>query len=110
MQEIVSKKKNIHCCSQFAIQNHRPAMPESKATERLFAQLKETAASLGQGLPAEHRRGTSDANFFGAAGIPTLDGFGPVGLRDHTPEERIHIPSLKDRTDLLSIFLLTLSR
>lgn len=108
LQEIVSHSDNPLCESSLTLLNQRPAMPAEEKTLALFARLQKTAEELGQDLSAEHRRGTSDANYFGAAGVPTLDGFGPIGIRDHTPEERIFIPSLKDRTALLACFLLAL--
>ena len=109
------QKITAHCYSprsqcRLTVLNHRPAMPFGKQTERFLSLLKKTADGLGQNFSTEHRRGTSDANFFGAVGVPTLDGFGPVGIRDHTPEERILIPSLKERTSLLALFLLGLAK
>ena len=59
-------------------------------------------------IEPEHRRGSSDANFFGAAGIPTLDGLGPEGDRDHTPDEYILWPTLASRTVLLTSFIIAL--
>jgi glutamate carboxypeptidase len=85
--------------------NRRPAMPPTEGTRTLFGLLHQVTESLGISIESEHRRGTSDANFFGAAGIPTLDGFGPICEDDHTPSERILIPSLQDRTALLALFL-----
>jgi len=57
-------------------------------------------------IEPEHRRGSSDANFFGSVGIPTIDGFGPIGDLDHTENEYIEISSLNQRANLLAIFLL----
>jgi glutamate carboxypeptidase len=90
---------------RLTVLNHRPAMPPNYRTENMFEALARTANSLGIDLGSEHRRGTSDANYFGSVGIPTLDGFGPVCERDHTPNERIFIPSLAERTALLALFL-----
>ena len=84
-------------------------MPINIKTERLFKRIQETGRGLGQVVNSEHRRGTSDANFFGAAGIPTIDGFGPKGDREHTAEEHIEIGSLKERTALLANVLFDLS-
>ncbi|MGD2246492.1 MAG: M20/M25/M40 family metallo-hydrolase [Candidatus Aminicenantes bacterium] len=108
LREIVSHSDNPLCKSIMTLLNYRPAMPCSQKTNELFARLKNTADELGQELFFEHRRGTSDANYFGAAGVPTLDGFGPIGLNDHTPEESILVSSLKERTALLALFLLDL--
>ncbi|MCJ7581238.1 MAG: M20/M25/M40 family metallo-hydrolase [Candidatus Aminicenantes bacterium] len=108
LQEIASRSDNPLCKSKLTLLNHRPAMPADKKTYSLFSRLQKTSVDLGQNLSTEYRRGTSDANYFGAVGVPTLDGFGPIGVRDHTPEERILISSLKDRTALLACFLLDL--
>ncbi len=91
--------------ADFVVLNSRPAMPETPENASLYLSLRRTAGRLGRSVPKEHRRGTSDANFFGSAGIPTLDGFGPVGDQDHTPHEFIKISSLQDRTRLLAVFL-----
>jgi glutamate carboxypeptidase len=80
-------------------------MPANAKTDKILSQLSQAAEELGQKVSTEHRLGTSDGNFFGAGGVPTLDGFGPIGLNDHTPEERILISTLKARTSLLALFL-----
>lgn len=90
---------------EFEILNSRPAMPETNENAVLFQTLYRSAERLGQSLPREHRRGTSDANFFGSVGIPTLDGLGPIGERDHTPLESIKVSSLQERSHLLAVFL-----
>jgi glutamate carboxypeptidase len=43
---------------------------------------------LDEPLKTEQRGGVSDANVVSAAGVPTLDGFGPYGDGDHTIHER----------------------
>jgi glutamate carboxypeptidase len=90
---------------KLVILNHRPAMPQIEGTRRMFEALRLVADSLGMSIGTEHRRGTSDANYFGAAGVPTLDGFGPVCHDDHTERERILVSSLLGRTCLLAVFL-----
>ena len=91
--------------SEFRVMNYRPAMPETPHTPGLVQILRQLADDLGQEIGTEHRRGTSDANFFGSAGVPTLDGWGPVCEHDHTDREYIRISSLNERTILLSLFL-----
>jgi glutamate carboxypeptidase len=110
VQKIASAQKNPLCTSLATILNHRPAMPKDPKTDEFVSRLRQIAEELGQEVHTEHRQGTSDGNFFGAEGIPTLDGFGPIGLYDHTPNERILISSLKARTALLALFLLDLGR
>jgi glutamate carboxypeptidase len=105
LHEIVSHSGNPQCKSSMTILNRRPAMPCNQTTKDLYARLTKTAVELDQELSLENRRGTSDVNYFGAAGVPTLDGFGPIGVMDHTPDERILVASLKERTALLAFFL-----
>jgi glutamate carboxypeptidase len=104
-RRIVQESVQPQCRCEYAILNHRPAMPASEVTEKMFRELRQLAESLGISLRAEHRRGTSDANYFGAAGVPTLDGFGPICEGDHTSSERILISSLRTRTTLLALSL-----
>jgi glutamate carboxypeptidase len=98
------------CESGITVLNHRPAMPATEASEALYSVLERAGQSVGIRVGREHRSGTSDANFFGAAGVPTLDGLGPVCHDDHTPRERIHIPSLAARTSVLAVLLAELGR
>lgn len=105
VRQIVEDRNQSECGCEFVVLNHRPAMPATTETQDMFRSLKECADSLGMPLKAEHRLGTSDANFFGAAGVPTIDGLGPICVGDHTHEERILISSLPERTVLLALFL-----
>jgi glutamate carboxypeptidase len=110
IMEEVSQSVQRGCRSEFEIFNERPAMPLSDSTEQFFQNIRAVGIRIGQDISKNHRRGTSDANFFGAAGVPTLDGLGPVSMKDHTPEEFIKVSSLKDRTVLLALFLLELGK
>jgi glutamate carboxypeptidase len=105
VKKIVSRSLQSQCSTQLEMRNYRPAMPFNEKTKKMLFRLEEVAGKLEQDISTEHRRGTSDGNYFGSVGIPTLDGFGPIGVDDHTPNERIWIPSLKTRTALLALFL-----
>ncbi|UCH95533.1 MAG: M20/M25/M40 family metallo-hydrolase [Candidatus Aminicenantes bacterium] len=98
------------CYSEFEVMNSRPAMPETSHTPLLMQMVRQIARDLDQEVGPEHRRGTSDANFFGSFAVPTLDGWGPVCDNDHTSDEFIKIPSLKQRTGLLCLFLVEYGR
>ncbi len=68
--------------------------------------LLDAAERLGPllGTPVGRRRtgGSSDGCWTAAAGIPTLDGLGPVGGHDHSPDEYIDIHSWPARCGLLA--------
>jgi glutamate carboxypeptidase len=93
------------CSCDMEVLNHRPAMPTTEGSEALYGTLTKVARSVSATVGREHRSGTSDANYFGSAGVPTLDGLGPVCHDDHTLKERILIPSLSGRTTLLALLL-----
>lgn len=76
--------------------SYRPVW-ERITDQSLFEMARSLGAELGQSIEAEPRGGTADVNWFGAEGIPSLDGLGPIGFDDHTPKERIVLQSLFDR-------------
>jgi glutamate carboxypeptidase len=110
IKTILTVPSHPGCRSEFEIVNSRPLMPANNNDGELSRMIQQVGKSLGQEITLEHRRGTSDANFFGSFGVPTLDGFGPIADKDHTPEEFIKISSLKERTALLTMFLLEYGR
>ena len=50
--------------------------------------------------------GVSYANLVAAIGVPVLDGLGPVGGLDHSPDEYILVSSIVPRTALLALLML----
>jgi len=104
--EIMAVNHQPGCHSEFEVLNSRPAMPYTGRNRGLIELVQNTGEELGLQIPTEHRRGTSDANFFGSYGVPTLDGLGPLSEHDHTENEYIRISSLFERTLLLSVCIL----
>jgi glutamate carboxypeptidase len=54
--------------------------------------------------------GASDANTTSGMGVPTIDGLGPIGGMDHSPEEYLEVESIVPRTALLAALLLEVGR
>ena len=54
--------------------------------------------------------GASDANTTSGMGVPTIDGLGPIGGMDHSPEEYLEVDSIVPRTALLAALLLEVGR
>jgi glutamate carboxypeptidase len=106
IQAVVAARGLEGCSSDLLILNERPAWARSRGTQALAELAKAAGEELGQTIGEEHRMGTSDSNFFGAAGVPTLDGLGPVCKGYHTPEEFVYVSSIRDRTALLATLLL----
>jgi glutamate carboxypeptidase len=80
---------------------HRP-MEKREGGAKLAALATEVAAELGFTLKDAATGGASDANTTSAAGVPTLDGLGPVGGDDHGPKEWIDLDSVVPRISLLA--------
>jgi glutamate carboxypeptidase len=80
---------------------HRPF--EKKGGSAVLAQEAiRIARELGFELSDAPTGGASDANTTSAAGVPTLDGLGPVGGNDHAPTEWSDIASVPQRLALLA--------
>jgi glutamate carboxypeptidase len=80
---------------------HRP-MEKSPATASLADVAIAVASELGFELQDAATGGASDANTTSAAGVPTIDGLGPVGGDDHAPAEWIDLRSVVPRMALLA--------
>jgi glutamate carboxypeptidase len=80
---------------------HRP-MEKKEGGARLAALAIDVARELGFELRDAATGGASDANTTSAAGVPTLDGLGPIGGDDHGPREWLDLSSVVPRISLLA--------
>jgi glutamate carboxypeptidase len=69
---------------------------------RLVDHAKSVARALGFEVDDTTTGGASDANTTSGMGVPTLDGLGPIGGRDHSPAEYLEVDSIVPRTTLLA--------
>lgn len=77
---------------------------------RLADHVIALAARLGFETHDVATGGASDANTTSGMGVPTIDGLGPIGGMDHSPEEYLVVDSIAPRTALLAALLLEVSR
>lgn len=87
-----------------------PPMPQTAASDRLLATAQGIYGELGRTLTVEGSGGAADASIAAGAGVPTLDGFGIVGGKLHTPEEYVELDSVTPRIYLLTRMLVELSK
>ncbi|NTU78952.1 MAG: M20 family metallopeptidase [Chloroflexales bacterium] len=80
-------------------------MARTPAIERLAALAKRCAHELGFSVEDAATGGVSYANLLAGAGLPVLDGLGPVGGHDHSPREYIDEASIVPRTALLALLV-----
>ena len=79
--------------------------------ESLFADLSRCAADLGQpALKWIDVSGGSDGNLLHAAGLPVLDGLGPIGGGLHSDREYIETSSLASAVQRTTLFLERLAK
>lgn len=79
---------------------NRPPMVFTDEIEKLVNIVQKEAEKLGIHVEHTATGGGSDASFTANMGIPTLDGLGPVGGKQHSQEEYLEIDSLLERTHL----------
>src|SRR6478735_5607239 len=77
---------------------------------RLVGHAIGLAGALGFELHDAATGGASDANTTAGMGVPTIDGLGPVGGYDHSPEEYLEVASIVPRTTLLATLIAATGR
>ena len=83
----------------------RPPLVPTPASMAAAARARELAEALGHGLGEGSAGGVSDANLAALAGVPILDGIGPVGGGAHALDEWVDVDSLVERTALVALML-----
>lgn len=85
-------------------------MEKLERSGRLADHVTAIAERLGFSTTDVGTGGASDANTTSGMGVPSIDGLGPVGGRDHSPDEYLEINSIVPRTTLLAALLLAAGR
>ncbi|WP_149551185.1 M20 family metallopeptidase [Streptomyces marokkonensis] len=88
--------------------DHCPPMEATGASHRMFAAAQQAAAALGFTLGATATGGVGDANLISGTGVPVLDGLGPVGGADHSPQEWLDTVTVPQRIALLASLITAL--
>ncbi|BFV60737.1 M20 family metallopeptidase [Kitasatospora sp. CMC57] len=79
-----------------------PPMEGTPAARAMFDLAGLAATELGLTLGAAATGGVGDANLIAGAGTPTLDGLGPVGGADHSPQEWLDTTTVPARIAVLA--------
>jgi glutamate carboxypeptidase len=85
-------------------------MEKLERSGRLADHVVDLAARLGFRTTDVATGGASDANTTAGMGVPSLDGLGPVGGLDHSPDEYLEVDSVVPRTALVAALLLAIGR
>jgi len=84
-----------------------PPMTKTKESEKIIESIKQMGRSLGLTFDSVVS-GEADAGHAAAAGIPCVDGLGPVGGGHHTYQEYLEVNTMPERCALLALCILNL--
>jgi glutamate carboxypeptidase len=84
-------------------------MVETPESLKLAHQAGQIANLLGFTVHHVLTGGASDASYASSYGVPVLDGLGPIGGRDHSPDEYLLLSSVASRTALLAGLISTIA-
>lgn len=85
---------------------NRPPKECGAVEKVVFAAWQQAARDLGQTPPGwVDSGGGSDGNLLSAAGLPNLDGVGPLGDALHSDRENVALPTLASRAQIVALFL-----
>jgi glutamate carboxypeptidase len=87
-----------------------PPLPNNAATDRLAAQAQQIYAGIGRTLTAGGNGGASESALAADAGVPALDGLGPVGGGFHSEKEFLELDTVTPRLYLLTMLLMELGK
>ncbi|MBY7144929.1 M20 family metallopeptidase [Virgibacillus sp. NKC19-3] len=88
---------------------NRPPMELTDGVQKLVDIVQTKAQALGLNVGHTATGGGSDASFTAAMNVPTIDGLGPVGGKQHSSEEYLIVDSLQERMMLFCNVLQQLS-
>lgn len=85
---------------------NRPPKESVPVEASAFAAYQQAGRELGLApFTWVHTGGASDGNNLSAAGLPNLDGLGPLGDKLHSPDEFVVLPTIAGRAKLTARFL-----
>jgi glutamate carboxypeptidase len=85
-----------------------PPLPSNPATDKLAARAQRIYAGIGRTLATGGNGGASESALAADAGVPALDGLGPVGGGFHSDQEFLELETVTPRLYLLTMLLIDL--
>jgi glutamate carboxypeptidase len=84
-------------------------LPNNPATDKLAARAQSIYSGIGRALATGGNGGASESALAADAGVPALDGLGPVGGGFHSEDEFLELDTVTPRLYLLTMLLMDLS-
>ena len=93
------------CRVQVTYRTLFPAMERNAANHRAYLRAAEAAELLGWEPEEIADPAATDGAYLSTYGVPTVDALSAMAEQIHTTEERVRIPSIRDRTALCAAVL-----
>lgn len=87
-----------------------PPLPNNPATDKLAARAQRIYAGIGRTVATGGNGGASESALAADAGVPALDGLGPVGGGFHSDAEYLDLDTVTPRLYLLTMLLMDLGK
>ncbi|HUQ99622.1 MAG TPA: M20/M25/M40 family metallo-hydrolase [Gemmatimonadaceae bacterium] len=97
--------------AKITFEDGNPAMPPTPGNYKLLGVLDSVSRALGQGTVEAldpGRRGAGDISFVSDY-VDALDGLGVIGMRSHTPDEKVDLRSIAPATARAAILIYRLT-
>lgn len=91
--------------ASMTVSNACPPMRRDPRQDLVLDEVRSVAHELGFAIDDVSTGGAADANYAAAAGVPTLDGLGPVGGDDHSVDEWLDLDSVVPRIAMLACLI-----
>ncbi|MEO8954802.1 MAG: M20 family metallopeptidase [Ktedonobacteraceae bacterium] len=88
--------------------DYKEPMVATAESMKLVQHAQAIAGLLGISMGHVLTGGASDGSYTSGYGVPTIDGLGPIGGRDHSPDEYLLASSVAPRTALLAGLIATI--
>ncbi|MPM90460.1 hypothetical protein SDC9_137581 [bioreactor metagenome] len=82
-----------------------PALEKSEMGHKAYEIAAKAGEILGITIEEMAEPTATDANWFCYYGVPAVDAFGPIQFGMHTTQEKVYIPSIKEKTELFALML-----
>ncbi len=86
-------------------QAHKSAMMTTEQSQQMIDKLNNIADELNIQIGWLAVGGGSDGNLIAGLGVPTIDGFGPIGANYHSDKEYLLLSSVEERIKLMTRFV-----
>lgn len=92
--------------AQIAISGEFRPLSQSSESETVFDLYVDTAGDVGLEIEGELSGGCADSGFAAQVGAPTLCAVGPVGGKNHSPEEYLELATVVPRAQALALTIM----